>query len=68
MSDVNDKNTYSFWLMYYLDSKNEYEIVTTTVKLGYPKRWIILLLRQCGRNPIFLKRLKESYWDIYQIF
>ena len=66
-SDVYDKNACSSWLMYYLNSKNEYEIVTPTVKLGYPKIWIILLLRQCGRNVIFLKRLKELYWDIYQI-
>ena len=36
MSDVNDSNTCSSWLMYYLGSKNEDEFVATAVKLGYP--------------------------------
>ena len=36
MSDVNDKDTCSSWLIYYLDSKNEDEFVTTAVKFGYP--------------------------------
>ena len=36
MSDMNDGNTCSSWLMYYLGSKNEYEFVATAVKLGYP--------------------------------
>ena len=35
MSDFNDKETCSSWLMYYLGNKNEDEFVTTTVKLGY---------------------------------
>ena len=34
MSDSNDKNTYSSWLMYYLGSKNEGEFDSTTVNLG----------------------------------
>ena len=33
--DVNDKNTYPSWLMYYLGSKNKDEFITTAVKLGY---------------------------------
>ena len=36
MSDFNDKETCSSWLMYYLGNKNEDEFVTTAVKLGYP--------------------------------
>ena len=36
MYNINDKHTYSSWLMYYLGSKNEDAFVTTTVKLGYP--------------------------------
>ena len=36
MSDFNDKETYSSWLMYYLGNRNEDEFVTTAVKLGYP--------------------------------
>ena len=36
MSDFNDKNTYSSWLMYYLNSKNEGEFDSTTVNLGCP--------------------------------
>ena len=36
MSNINDKNTCSSWLMYYLGSINEDEFVTTTVKLSYP--------------------------------
>ena len=36
MSDVNDKNTCSSWLIHYLGSKNEDEFATTTVKLDYP--------------------------------
>ena len=35
MSDVNDKNTYFSWLMYYLGTKNGDEFVSTTVKLGH---------------------------------
>ena len=34
MSDVNNRKTCSSWLMYYLNSKNEYEFVFTAVKLG----------------------------------
>ena len=36
MSDFNDKETCSSWLMYYLGNRNEDEFVTTVVKLGYP--------------------------------
>ena len=36
MSDYNDKETCSSWLMYYLSNKYEDEFVTTAVKLGYP--------------------------------
>ena len=36
MSGVNDKNTCTSWLMYYLGTKNEDELVSTAVKLGYP--------------------------------
>ena len=36
MSDFNDKETCSSWLMYYLGNRNEYEFATTAVKLGYP--------------------------------
>ena len=36
MTDFNDKETCSSWLMYYLGNKNEDEFVTTAVKLGYP--------------------------------
>ena len=35
MSDFNDKETCSSWLMYYLGNRNEDEFVTTAVKLGY---------------------------------
>ena len=35
-SDVNDRNTCSSWLIYYVGSKNEDEFVSTAVKLGYP--------------------------------
>ena len=35
MSDVNDKHTYSSWLMYYLGTKNEDDFFSTAVKLGY---------------------------------
>ena len=36
MSDVNDKNTFSSWLIQYLGSKNDDEFATTAVKLDYP--------------------------------
>ena len=36
MSDFNDKETCSSWLMYYLGNKYEDEFVTNAVKLGYP--------------------------------
>ena len=36
MSDVNDINTRSSWLIYYLGSKNEDEVVTTATKVGCP--------------------------------
>ena len=36
MSDFNDKEICSSWLMYYLGNRNEHEFVTTAVKLGYP--------------------------------
>ena len=36
MSDFNDKETCSSWLMHYLGNKYEDEFVTTAVKLGYP--------------------------------
>ena len=36
MFDVNDKNTCSSWLIYYLGSKNEDEFVTTATKVGCP--------------------------------
>ena len=36
MSDFNDKETCSSWLIYYLGNRNEDEFVTTAVKLGYP--------------------------------
>ena len=36
MSDVNDKTTFSSWLIQYLGSKNEDEFATTAVKLDYP--------------------------------
>ena len=36
MSDFNDKETCSSWLMHYLGNKYEDEFVMTAVKLGYP--------------------------------
>ena len=36
MSDFNDKETCSSWLMYSLGNKYEDEFVMTAVKLGYP--------------------------------
>ena len=36
MSDFNDKETCSSWLMYYLGNRKEDKFVTTAVKLGYP--------------------------------
>ena len=36
MSDFNDKETCSSWLMYYLGNINEDEFVTIAVKLVYP--------------------------------
>ena len=36
MSDFDDKETCSSWLMSYLGNKNEDEFFTTAVKLGYP--------------------------------
>ena len=36
MSDFNDKETCSSWLIYYLGNRKEDEFVTTAVKLGYP--------------------------------
>ena len=36
MSNANDKDTCSSWLMHYLGSKNQDEFVATTIKLGYP--------------------------------
>ena len=35
MSDFNDKETCSSWLMYYLGNKNEDDFFTIAVKLGY---------------------------------
>ena len=35
MSDVNDENTYSSWLMCYFGTNNEDEFVSTAVKLDY---------------------------------
>ena len=36
ISDFNDKETRSSWLMYYLSKKNKDDFVTITIKLGYP--------------------------------
>ena len=53
--------------MYYLGTKNEDEVVSTTVKLGHPmstkkidKITTVAMLQES-------KILKELYWDIYQI-
>ena len=36
ISDDNDKDICSSWLMHYLGSKNQDEFIATAIKLGYP--------------------------------